>query len=103
MHSTLKNRIKKLEAMRPEKENSLSHLTDEELGEAILLNCQKLHDSGTNIDASISLINVKCRQFFNDEPWLKDANHRISVFNDFTKAAIDQNLPEKIKAVFGLG
>ena len=89
--------------MRPEKENSLSHLTDEELGEAILLNCQKLHDSGTNIDASISLINVKCRQFFNDEPWLKDANHRISVFNDFTKAAIDQNLPEKIKAVFGLG
>ena len=103
MNSALKNRIKKLEAIQPEKESTLAYLTDEELDEAIFDSCKVLHDNGDEIDSAVSLTNIKCRQFFNSEPWLKDANHRIDVFNKFIKAAIEQTLPEKIKAVFGLG
>ena len=34
---------------------------------------------------------------------MRDANHRIDVFNKFIKAALDQKLPKKILAVFRLG
>ncbi|TXK95636.1 hypothetical protein BMR02_12520 [Methylococcaceae bacterium HT1] len=46
---------------------------------------------------------IPVRAFCNDELWVRDANHRISVFQKFLGIAHRQNLPEKIKAVFSLG
>ena len=103
MNTALKNRIKKLEAIQPEKDNSLAHLTDDELNEVHYLNCKAIHEKGGELEPHNALWSVRCQEFFADEPWLKMANHRISVFQEFLGIAHKQSLPEKIIAVFGLG
>lgn len=103
MNSTLKNRLNKLEASQPEKDNSLAHLTDEELDAEMFASCKKLATEGVEIDLRAALYCMPVREFFTDEPWTRDANHRISVFQEFLGIAHKQDLPEKIIAVFGLG
>ena len=100
---TLKGRLNKLEALQPEKENSLAHLTDEELDAEAFTLCKKLAVKGVQIDLRAALYCIPVREFFTDEPWTRDANHRIGVFQEFLGVAHKQNLPEKIIAVFGLG
>ena len=75
----LKRRVEKLEASKPVKKNSLSHLTLEELDERLFNSCKVLHEACAEIDGRALLWNPKCRQFAKDESWVRDANHRISV------------------------
>ena len=103
MHSTLKNRIAKLEAIQPEKESSLAHLSDEELDAVIYENSKTLAKQGIEPERFIALHCIISREFCKDAHWVRDANHRINVFQGFLGIAYKQNLPEKIKAVFGLG
>lgn len=103
MNSTLNNRLKKLEASQPEKENSFAHLTDEELDDALYASCKSAHEIWGELDVQYSLMSIKCRKLYDDEPWLKMANHRISVFQGFLEFALKQNLPEEIISVFALG
>ena len=100
---TLKGRLNKLEASQPKKENSLAHLTDEELDAEMFASCKKLAVKGAEIDLRAALYCIPVRELFTDEPWTRDTNHRISVFQAFLGIASKQNLPEKIQAVFGLG
>ncbi len=103
MNSTLKNRLKKLETLIPDRENSLTHLTDEELDAEMFTSCKKLAAEGVEIDLRAALYCIPVREFFTDEPWTRDTNHRISVFQKFLGIAHKQNLPDKIKDIFGLG
>ena len=100
---TLKNRLKKLEASQPEKENSLAHLTYEELTEAVYKGSKALAGLGFEPSRYIALHCIKSREFCKDEHWVRDANLRISVFQEFLGIAHKLSLPEKIIAVFGLG
>ena len=99
----LQRRVERLEAIQPEKESSLAHLTDEELDAEIFTCCEKVFANGGEPDLRVALYNISCRKLFNSDPWVRDANHRIDVFNKFIKAALDQKLPKKILAVFKLG
>ena len=102
--TTLKNRIKKLEAALP-KEDLPPPLTGEEIEEALFQECKTLHEVSVELDPQYALLNVRCREFYNDEHWIKNRNHRLDVFLKYRQAILDLELPnkERIGYILGLG
>ena len=100
--SSLNNRLKKLEAAQP-KEDLLPRLTGEELEEAVFLECEVLHKNGIELDPQYALLNVRCREFFSDEHWVKNHTHRISVFLKFRQIGLSENMTERVEDIFALG
>ncbi len=66
------------------KENSLDLLADEELLEAHYLSCKLVHEQGEELELRDAVSDVRCREFFTDESWIRDANHRSSVFQEIS-------------------
>ena len=102
--TVLENRIKKLEASKPEL-NPLAELTYEELKNEMFSICQKMHELGMEIEPEIAITNSKCRQFFTGTPWVMDHNHRLGVFFDFKGIILGQDLPnqQRIESILNLG
>ena len=102
--SALNNRLKKLEAALP-KEDLSPPLTNEELEEALFQECKTLHEMGVELNPQYALLNVKCREFYNDEHWISNRNHRLDVFLKYRQAILDMELPnkERIDYILGLG
>ena len=102
--SSLNNRLKKLEAAQP-KEDLLPRLIGEELEEAVFLECKTLHEMGVELDPQYALLNVRCREFFTDDHWVNNRNHRLSAFLKYRQAILDLELPnkERIEYILGLG
>ena len=98
----LKKRVEALEKIKPPV-SPLDALTDAELDEQLYNHCKTLHELGLQIDLQAALFNIRCREFFADEPWTRIANHRTSVFLEFRGIAIQEKLPEKINVVFARG
>ena len=100
--SALNNRLKKLEAAQP-KEDLRPSLTFDELQEEVFLECEVLHKNGIELDPQYALLNVRCREFFSDEHWVKNHNHRISVFLKFRQIGLSENMTERVEDIFALG
>ena len=110
--NSLKARIEKLEASRP-KVNPLENLTEAELKERIFLICQKLYEAGLAMgEENLVLLcrMPRLRKFAKaeEQPWLKDYNHRLDVFSGFRQRTYNLSLPnpehqERIDLIFRLG
>ena len=100
--SALNNRLKKLEAAQP-KEDLRPSLTFDELQEELFLECEVLHKNGIELDSQYALLNVRCREFFTDEHWVKNHTHRISVFLKFRQIGLSENMSERVEDIFALG
>ncbi len=106
----IKDRVEKLEALRPKVVSPLKNLTETELKEEMFLIWQKLYESGFVMGAEhlYALCRMpRLRAFANAEKrhWLHDSNHRMNVFHGFIARTIGRSLPnqERINYIFGLG
>ena len=59
----------------------------------------------TIVNPQNALLNVKCREFFSDEHWVKNHNHRLGVFLKYIQRMLKLDIPnkERIDYILGLG
>ena len=103
--SALNNRLKKLESAQLRNKELPPSLTEEELDDALFQECKTLYEMGVELNLQYALLNVRCREFFSDEHWVNNRNHRLSVFLKFKQAILDLDLPnkERVEDVLNLG
>jgi hypothetical protein len=88
----LERRLALLEKTSPT-QRPYAHLTNEELKAEIVENSRKLHAQGLPISENTFLWVPESRQFAIEQSWLKDRNHRLSVFMEFTRIVLMLKLP----------